>query len=255
MSMPRCRRRPLHSLWALAAWCVLALPGAAAQTQGVVPDITVTTAMGQTASLSEFWSVRPVLLTLFYTRCVGVCSPYVLSLAETVAAQGGAGTAYDLLAISFDPADDATAVAAYAARFGLATRSGWTFATANAEDITALAAAIGFWFKPDTTRGQFDHPALTVALRDGRVVRTLEGIPINPRAFRETLWELRGNFVPTYALPGQGSLLSCFEYDAVSGKARPHWGLLVLVAPAILAIVTCILIFARAPRPRDQAPT
>ncbi|MCC6202956.1 MAG: SCO family protein [Gammaproteobacteria bacterium] len=252
--VPGCRQRPRQLLWALAAVCFLGFAPASAQSPGAVPDITVRLVSGRSATLSELWASRPLLLALFYTRCVGVCSPYLLSLAETVAAQGGAGTAYDLLALSFDPADDAAAVAAYAARFGLDGRAGWNFATANAEDITALAAAIGFWFKPDTARGQFDHPALTVAIRDGRVVRALEGIPVNARAFRETLWELRGNFVPTYAMPGQNTLLSCFEYDAVTGKARPNWGLLLLVMPALVALAACVVIFAFAPRRPDSAP-
>lgn len=249
--MPGCRQRPRRSLWVLAASCFLVAASALAQSPGALPDITVTTAAGRTAPLSEFWSARPLLLTFFYTRCVGVCSPYVLSLAETVAAQGGAGAAYDLLAISFDPADDAATVGAYAARFGLATRTGWTFATASADDVAALTTAVGFWFKLDPARGQYDHPAMTFAIRDGRIVRALQGIPVNARAFREALWELRGNFVPTYALPGQNTLLSCFEYDAVTGAPRMNWGLLVLVTPAFLAIVICVLIFTRAPRRRD----
>lgn len=261
---PQCHQHPrwIRSSRVLVALCALVafVPEAKAEASGFVPDIPVRTIDGREATLSELWSQRPLLITLFYTRCVGVCSPYLLSLAETIAANGGVATAYNVLALSFDPDDDEEAVRDYARRMGLVGKPGWHVATAAPRDVSALADALGFWYRPDAARGQFDHPALTGAITmGGRVVRILEGIPVNPRAFRETLWELRGNFVPTYAMPNRNTLLSCFDYDPVTGRARPNWGLLVLVTPALVAFAVSVLIFARSPKtslPKpDKAPT
>jgi hypothetical protein len=37
---------------------------------------------------------------------------------------------------------------------------GWTFAALSTNDIQRLASAVGFWYRWDATRQQFDHPAM-----------------------------------------------------------------------------------------------
>ena len=239
----------------LAVLCLaaaLASPPVQAQAVTLVPDIRVLDIDGRDYWLAELWAERPLLVTLFYTRCVGVCSPYLLSLAETMAAYGGAGRDYDVLALSFDPEDVADEVRVHAGRLGLAGKPGWLFATAAAADVKALADVFGFWYRLDAMRRQYDHPAMTGVVVDGRVVRVLKGNPVNGRAFLETLWELKGNFVPTYAMPGRQALLSCLQYDPITGRARPNWGLLVLSLPGLVALGLTGLIFARPDRNYTQ---
>src|SRR5207247_9726576 len=44
-------------------------------------------------------------------------------------------------------------------------------------DIGRAAHAAGFWFTWDAAREQFDHPAMLVAIRDGRIVQVGRGPP------------------------------------------------------------------------------
>lgn len=250
-----CRRRWGRRGVLLTGLCLCLaglLPGLAGASD-VPADIRISDLDGREHRLEQMWSRRPLLLTLYYTRCPGVCTPYLMGLAETLERLGGAGDDYDVLALPFDPEDGPAQVRAHAERFGLLGRPGWIFATAEAVSLAELADSFGFWYRLDAARQQYDHPAMTAVVSGGRVVRVLEGSPVSTRALRETLWELQGHFVPTYTLPGRDSLLSCLAYDPVTGRARPNWGLLVLCLPALLAFAVVGLMFARA-RPGQSAP-
>lgn len=248
-----------------SAWRRLALAGLllcgpatqafAARVQDVPGDLQVLTLNSGKRTLEELWSRRPLLVTLYYTRCPGVCSPYLLALAESLELLGGAGRDYDVLALSFDPLDGPEQVRDHADGFGLLDRPGWIVATADPEQVARLADTFGFWYHLDSELGQYDHPAMTAVLSGGRILRVLEGNPASLRSLRESLWELQGHFVPSYAEPGKQSLFSCLAYDPVTGRTRPNWGLLLLILPALAAFGSVGLLFMRERTlaPRQQA--
>jgi hypothetical protein len=62
-----------------------------------------------------------------------------------------------------------------AAHLNVSGRPDWMFAIATPEDIRRVMRAAGFWFTWDAAHEQFDHPAMLVAIRDGRIVRLLVG--------------------------------------------------------------------------------
>ena len=45
---------------------------------------------------------------------------------------------------------------------------------------------------------------------------------------------MRGEFIPSYPLPGEETIFRCFEYDPITGKWRMGPGFLILFAPAFL---------------------
>ena len=67
------------------------------------PDIVIRT-MGSERRLSSLWREGPLLLTLVFTRCAGVCSPYLRAL-HAADAQLGAPTDVRRVVLSFDPRD------------------------------------------------------------------------------------------------------------------------------------------------------
>jgi cytochrome oxidase Cu insertion factor (SCO1/SenC/PrrC family) len=252
---PRCRQ-PRRAAW-LAGLCAISsalLPGAPKAAE-VPADLVVIGLDGQSHTLEALWSLRPLLVTLYYTRCPGVCTPYLLALADTLGALGGAGRDYDILALSFDPRDQAEQVRAHAERFGLLKRPGWIFATADAKHVAALADAFGFWYRLDASRQDYDHPTMVAALYGGQILRVLEGSPVSARSIRETLWEMQGHFVPSYALPDGETLFSCLAYDPVTGRERPNWGLLVLAVPCLATLGIVSLMFLGAGKRPSQSNT
>jgi protein SCO1/2 len=212
-----------------------------------VPDVGLRYADGGSGRLSDLWAERPVFVTLVFSRCAGICSPYLGLLKKTVEQVGASGERYQMVVISFDVRDSPEDIMALAKYHGLEADRGWTFAVpADMEELTALCRSLDFDFRWDERRQQFNHPATTVALRDGKFVRLSVGEEITPRRFKEMLADARGEFVSMYPAPGQrGALFRCFDYDPERGFT-PNWGMLLLVFPGVAALTAAVLMFMAA---------
>jgi cytochrome oxidase Cu insertion factor (SCO1/SenC/PrrC family) len=219
----------------------VALPDEASHVNQPFPDIVIRTTAGE-RRLSSVWREGPVLLTLVFTRCAGVCSPYLRSL---VAADADLGAPADMrrVVLSFDPRDTAEDMRQTAVHLGVSDRPGWIFAVATPEDIGRVTRAAGFWFTWDAARGQFDHPAMLAALRAERLVRLLVGGTVTAARLAEVVQEARGQFVASYPAPGNVRF-RCFEYDPATGRATLTWGAMLLLIPAAAAGAGTLLIFA-----------
>ncbi len=210
----------------------------------VVPDIQLQLADGRTLRVSELAADQPLLVTFFYRRCTGVCTPLLEWVRDSAAEVGGLGADYRVLALSFDDADTVADLQAQAQAIGVAGSPHWSFAVAEREAVARVAGALDFWYRRDPQSGQYDHPALVLGLADGRVVRALLGGPGDERRMRELLWELRGVFIPSYRVPGQ-TALSCTSFDPRTGQTRLDWGLALLALPGVAAIGAALTVFGR----------
>lgn len=212
-----------------------------------VPDIALQYADGTSGRLSELWAERPIFLTLVFSRCAGICSPYLGLLKKTVEQVGSSGESYQMVVISFDHRDEAKDMAALARHHGLEGDRGWTFAVPSSQqELSELCQSLDFDFRWDDERQQYDHPAITVALRAGKFARISVGEEISPGRFKEMLADARGEFVPIYPAPGRrGALFRCFDYDPKRGFT-PNWGMLILVFPGVAAFMLAAVIFVAA---------
>ncbi len=211
------------------------------------PDIGLRYADGRGGRLSELWAERPVFVTLVFSRCAGICSPYLGLLKKTVEQVGSSGDRYQMVVISFDTRDRPEDMMALARHHGLQADRGWTFATpASQQELTALCESLDFDFRWDEERQQYNHPAITVALRAGTFARISVGEEISPGRFKEMLSDARGEFVAIYPTPGQGgALFRCFDYDPQRGFT-PNWGMLILIFPGVAAITLAAGMFTTA---------
>lgn len=212
-----------------------------------VPDIGLRYTDGGSGRLSELWTERPVFVTLVFSRCAGICSPYLGLLKQTVEQVGYSGDSYQMVVISFDLRDKPKDMLALAKHHGLENDRGWTFATAaGAAELEKLCESLDFDFRWDEERQQYNHPAITVALREGKLARISVGEEISPARFKEMLADARGEFVPIYPVPGRGNaLFRCFDYDPKRGFT-PNWGMLILIFPGAAALVLAAGIFTAA---------
>lgn len=208
-----------------------------------VPDIPLQLSDGRRVQLSELWRDRPLLVTFFYRRCSGVCLPFLEWVRDAARQAGGLGSDYRVLALSFDDADGAGDVKAQAEALGLLRSPDWFFAVTEREALGRIAGALDFWYRYDAATRQYEHNALLVGIEQGRVVRALAAGAGEGGRIRELVWEMRGSFVPFYAVPGQ-TPLNCFAFDPASGKTRLDWGMLLLALPALLALAAAAGVFA-----------
>jgi len=208
-----------------------------------LPDIVIQTVATADARLSTVWRDKPVLLTMIFTRCAGVCSPFLRSLKRAAADAEGLGRDYRIVVLSFDPQDSAADMDRMAQSLGLKSDPAWIFGVASPGDIRRLAAAVGFWFYWDPSVGQYDHPSLLIAVDRGRVLRMLAGAEVPSASLREVAQELRGKFVSSYALAGKVAF-RCFEYDPDRGRYNLDWGVLLMLLPATCALLSVAWAFS-----------
>lgn len=200
-----------------------------------VPDIPLTLADGRQTTLAELGRSGPLLVTFFYRRCSGMCTPFLQWIDDATTAVGGLGKDYRVLALSFDEADTVGDLRAQARAFGLLQHPDWHFAVTGHADLARITGALDFWYREMEGSDQFDHGSLLAAVRDGRVIRALTGGPGQTQRLRELIWELRGRIAPYYAIEG-GPAVRCVDFDPVTGRSRLNWSIVLLVLPALCSL-------------------
>jgi protein SCO1/2 len=222
-----------------------------------LPDVALTTAAADRIALSTLSRTKPLVLGFVFTRCAGVCSPFLRSWrsaddrlgAQRSASSASFASSFHRLVLSFDPRDTISDMRELAAHVGASNDPNWTFAIAAPEDVKKLAEATGFWYEWDESRQQFDHPAMLAGLRDGRLARLLVGGSVTPVRLDELVREVSGEFVASYPLPGRVRF-RCVQFDAATGTVTLDWGFALLLIPVAATTVTTLMMFGASKRRR-----
>ncbi|MEQ8879974.1 MAG: SCO family protein [Cyclobacteriaceae bacterium] len=210
--------------------------------QGVyeqVHDAPLRLINGRETSIRQLARDRPVVLALIFTRCAGVCNPFMLRLKrqlKLIKEDPG----FQLIVLSFDPRDRMADMQAYAKRFGMVGEANWYFAVTS--EISSLNQSIGFNPVWDSSRQQYDHDALLVGINSqSYITKKLLGLR-DYGDLTQLAASIHNEFSPTYQLPGQNLLFSCFNYNPRTGKSKPGLGLLFIALPAVLAFMLLLVI-------------
>jgi protein SCO1/2 len=217
-----------------------------------VPDVSLTTTSGTRVRLSQIASGKPLVLTFVFTRCAGVCSPFLMTWRAADRAVGRQDT-YQRVVLSFDPRDTTDDLSVLRQHLALKENDDWTLAVGDPDDVRRLAAAIGFWWDWDETRQQFDHPAMLAGIRNGHVVRLLVGGSVTSARLDELVREVSGEFVPSYPLPGRVPF-RCVQFDAATGRMTLDWGFGLLLVPVFTTSIATFAMFAAGARSRRRHP-
>ena len=189
-----------------------------------------------TVALSQLWQDKPLIFTMVFSRCAGVCYPFISSLQEALPKVGGLGTDYRIAVVSFDPEDNTETMQGMAHLLDLADHPDWLFGITARESIDSLTQSIGYWTRWDSTRKQYDHPAVLVGiLKGGLIARFLVNATVSPPRLHEIVRELRGEFISAYPKPNPNVIFSCFQYDPSEGFTL-SWGFFLLLLPAVVTI-------------------
>lgn len=199
-----------------------------------VYDVSLQLNDGQQTSIRQLSGVKPVVLAMIFTTCTGVCSPFIRNLKKELVINSD-NPEFQLLVVSFDPRDQIDDMQAYAKRFGLDDDANWHFAiTPNIDLLNQSMSFDPVW---DSTTQQFDHDALLVGINtDGFITKKLLGIR-NQNDLAQLTASIQNVFSPTYKLPGQSQLFSCFNYDPQTGKSTPGLGFLFIALPGFSAFL------------------
>lgn len=196
-----------------------------------VANVTLNTATGK-MPFSEVYDQSPVILTMIFTNCTGICSPFLSNLSKEVRKLGRGD--YKVVVVSFDPADSLEHMRKLSERYSLQNNAQWIFATSD--QIDSLNQSIDFHPIWDEERQQFDHEALLVGINmNGYITKKLLGMR-DDRALLSVIKDINNEFILSYPEPGNEASISCFSYDPRTGERTFSFGFLFMIFPAIVTI-------------------
>ncbi|KAA0208462.1 MAG: SCO family protein [Ignavibacteriaceae bacterium] len=192
---------------------------------------------GERTTIHELAAKKPLLVTLIFTRCTGVCNPLLNGLKQNLRDKTKSG-GFSVLVLSFDPRDSLKDMQQLSRAFDLNDDPDWKFALADS--IGKVNTSVGFYPVWDEAREQFDHDAFIVGVNSqGYITKKLIGM----RGLEELdlmIKSIKNEFSPTYRLPTESNLFSCFNYDPKTGKNKPGTGLLFIAMPIVLSALLII---------------
>ena len=178
---------------------------------------------GSTVRLGQYFTTgKPVVLSLVYYRCPGLCTMTLNSMSAAFKPLTlSVGKDFEVVTVSIDPKETPKLAAAkkaeYLKRYGRpGAEAGWHFLTGDEASIQALASAVGFRYVYQPEIDQYAHAAaIMVATPQGKLARYFYGIEYSARDLRLGLVEASGNKIGTLA---DVMTLLCYQYDPKSGK-------------------------------------
>ncbi|MBP7184679.1 MAG: SCO family protein [Saprospiraceae bacterium] len=195
--------------------------------------------LNESSSLYHIVNKSPTILALIFTRCTGVCNPFLLQLKEKLQWETDYKN-FNIVVVSFDPRDTQEDMVEVAKRFGLEKDKRWFFVIT--ESIENLNKSIGFNPVWDSSRKQYDHDALLVGVNtEGYITKKLIGLR-DEHELSLLISSINDVFTPTYQLPNKNKIFSCFNYNAKTGKNTPGLGLLFIAMPALVTLLLLLSI-------------
>jgi protein SCO1/2 len=149
-----------------------------------VPDVELVDENGTPLRLRSL-AGKPLVLNPIFTRCPYACPTITTSLRDALAAIGTPGVDYQVVTVSFDPADTAADLRAYRDRLELP--AGWCIATAAPGQLDTLLAAIDFRYAPALDGGFAHANVVAVLTPDQRVSGYVHGIVYEDGDIRRAL--------------------------------------------------------------------
>ncbi len=191
---------------------------------------------------------QPLILNLQFYSCPSLCGPVLnglISALESIPLTVGKDLA--VLSVSFDHREKPK-LAAYKKKsiLGVYDREdaakGWHFLTSDQPNIRKLTESVGYGFRWNTTRNDFDHKAAMIFLSPyGKITRYLRGAAYDSSTFRLAIVEASEGTVGSVM---DRFILSCYSYDPLTGTysrigpiAMATGGALTLAGLAILLFV------------------
>lgn len=185
-------------------------------------DLTLTDSTGVERRLGDLVGERPVILSLVYYECPMLCTMVLNGMLRVMnVLRFDAGKEFDVITVSIDPRETpalaADKKAIYLDRYRRETADeGWHFLVGDQAAIARLADAVGFSYAYDETTDQFAHgSAIVVATPEGRIAKYFYGIDYSPVDVRLALVEAANERIGSLT---DAILLSCFQYDPLTGK-------------------------------------
>jgi protein SCO1 len=178
---------------------------------------------GDTLTLGKIID-KPVVLSLVYYHCPGICTPLLTNLSETLdQIKLVPGQDFKVITISFDPYETPDKAAKWKKSYieGMKRKdmnpNFWYFMTGDSLSISKLTDAIGFHFKSDGKKDFIHAGAIYILAKDGKISRYMFGTEFLPQDLKLALIEAQRE----EANPTINKILAmCYSYDPVGRQFK-----------------------------------
>lgn len=213
---------------------------------------------GRDVQLRQLFNKRPVILTLVYYKCPGLCTLVLNDLTRALKVmKQSAGENFDIVTVSFDPREKSDLAADKKHQYlqdyhRPNAQMGWHFLTGDETSIKKLTETVGFRYTFDPKSDQYAHAGgIMVLTPSGKISRYFFGIDYSAKDLGKALVDAS---TETIAAPAPAkTMLYCFQYDATTGK----YSLIVTRALRVAAVATMLalgsFIFIMIRRDRSKA--
>lgn len=135
---------------------------------------------------------KPVILTLNYSNCPGLCIAQLNGVLRGVneVSSLSLGRDFHLISVSIDPRESTSKAASTQKKyaqdlFDQHDPKAWQFWTGTQDSITKLTDAVGFRYTYDAENDQYNHPAAAIFIApSGKITRYLYELGFNGNTFK-----------------------------------------------------------------------
>lgn len=161
---------------------------------------------------------RPIILTLVYYRCPGICTPLLQDLIRNLEnCDLVPGVDYKIITISFDPDEKPELAklkkANMLGEFKKKTMppDAWRFFTGDEDNIRRITERVGFLYVRDRNEADFVHAGSLIFIStDGKIARYLNGTEFNPADVKMAVIDAAQGNVRSFM---QKIQRLCYTYD------------------------------------------
>ncbi|MFO1063674.1 MAG: SCO family protein [Pirellulales bacterium] len=180
---------------------------------------------GNPIALGKFFKQgKPIVLTLNYSNCPGLCVAQLENLTATLRELNGAGIGekFEIVTVSIDPNERPVRAAETKAKYVGLLRSegaekGWHFLTGDQASISSLAKSVGFMYSYDKQSKRYSHPAVTYFISsDGRICRYFISLAEEPQQFKFAINDAAEGKLTTSV--SDMMVQMCYSYDPSANR-------------------------------------
>ena len=180
---------------------------------------------GTAIPLAKFFKQnKPIVLTMNYSDCPGLCMAQLNNLVDTLREMNGSGIGdkFEMISVSIDPTESHTKAAATKQKYVDLLREpgsekGWHFLTGEQKSITELAQALGFHYSYDKASKRYSHASVTYFISpDGRICRYFLSLKEEPEQFKFALNDAGEGKLSTSL--SDTFVQMCYSYDPLANR-------------------------------------
>jgi len=188
-------------------------------------DLLFNDERGNRIGLGKFFKQgKPIILTLNYSDCPGLCIAQLDNLVANLREPLGKdlGERFEIVTVSIDPTEKFTKARDTKTKYvGLLrdtkAEESWHFLTGEQQQITKLAKAVGFKYSYDKANNRYSHAAVTYFLSpEGRVCRYFVSLGVEPDQMKLAIAEAgKGQLNETMS---DSFVQLCYMYDPEANR-------------------------------------